>query len=251
VDMKPCEDPEHIDYLAFSAHKMYAPFGSGVLIGPKSVFNKFTPFIQGGGAVKLVSPEFVIWENSPYNNEAGTPNMVGIIALLAAIRTLERLNMEAIETYETGLLEYTETALLQIPDIRVYGISGKSAEKIGILSFELKDLHHSLLTKMLSCEAGIAVRSGLFCAHPYVEKLLGLTEQEICYYRKNPDVPFPGLLRISFGLYNTCHEVDIFLDCLSWIAKNKKQCQGKYEEILKREPAQNSCLLSQPWKKMP
>lgn len=251
VDMKPFGDPEHIDYLVFSAHKMYAPFGIGVLIGPKAVFNSAIPFIQGGGAVKLVSTEFVEWEDSPYNHEAGTPNVVGIVALLAAIKTLERLNMGIVETYETELLQYAEKALQKIPGLRLYGSAGKLADKVSILSFDLKGLHHGLLAKILSCEAGVAVRSGLFCAHPYVEKMLGLTEEEICYYRKSPEVPLPGLVRISLGLYNTYHELDVFLDCLKWIAENTKQCKEKYEEILKREPAQNSYLLSPPWKKMP
>jgi cysteine desulfurase / selenocysteine lyase len=88
VDMKGFDTLEHIDYLAFSSHKMYAPFGSGVLIGPRNDFKEGNPFIQGGGAIRLVTPGRVEWEEPSGKDEAGTPNLMGVVALTATIKTL-------------------------------------------------------------------------------------------------------------------------------------------------------------------
>ena len=73
---------------------------------------------------------------------------------------------------------------------------------------------------------------GLFCAHPYIEKLLGLTTDKLEYYQQNPNAPFPGLVRISLGMYNTCQEVDILIDSLIRIAKNKNAYKEKYERSI-------------------
>jgi selenocysteine lyase/cysteine desulfurase len=86
-----------------------------------------------------------------------------------------------------------------------------------------------LLAKLLSYEGGIAVRSGLFCAHPYVEKLLGLTPKKLNYYQQQPQIPFPGLVRLSLGLYNNSNEIDLFIDLLSEIAQNKQAYKEKYQ----------------------
>jgi len=244
VDMKDYECPEHIDYLAFSAHKMYAPFGIGVLIGPKQTFAEAEPVYKGGGAVKLVSHNFIEWESPPYNNEAGTPNVIGIVALVAAIKMLEGLGMNVIHEYEKQLIEYSSRALAGVSDVRIYGSTAINEDKIGIIAFVLGGIDHRLLARMLSCEAGIAVRSGLFCAHPYVEKLLKLSDQDLEYCQKNPHAPFPGLLRISVGLYNTCSEIDEFVACLSWIAENKSTCRQKYCKLLGEAESSNPLLYS-------
>lgn len=250
VDMKDFDSSEHIDYLAFSAHKMYAPFGSGVLIGPKQTFEKIEPVYKGGGAVKLVSHHFIDWEGAPYNNEAGTPNVIGIVALVEAIKTLDRIGMNVIHEYEKKLIEYTTKALAGIPDIVMYGPSEKDEDKIGIIAFELMGIEPRLLSQVLSWEAAIAVRSGLFCAHPYVEKLLKLTDQKLRYYQKKPDIPFPGLVRISVGLYNSYREIDVLVDCLGRIAKNKKEYKQKYGKPQKT-PESNQPLLYPPRRNAP
>jgi cysteine desulfurase/selenocysteine lyase len=228
IDMKPYDSPEHIDYLVFSAHKMYAPFGIGVLIGPKESFEGQEPFCKGGGAVKLVSHQFIDWSNPPYKEEAGTPNVMGVVALLAAIRTLQSIGMNVIDQYEQKLIHYAIDRLASINDIKLYCCAEKNEDRLGIISFDLPGIHHELLANILSQEAGISVRSGLFCAHPYIEKLLGLTNQKLKYYQSNPDLPCPGLVRISLALYNNYHEIDIMIDLLEKIAKNKNTYKQKY-----------------------
>jgi len=251
VDMKDHDSPEHIDYLVFSAHKMYAPFGIGVLIGPKETFEERTPMCKGGGAVKLVSRQFVEWESPPYKDEAGTPNAVGVVALLAAIRTLKQIGMDVIRDYEKYLIDYAIKGLRCIPDIQIYSCAKGYEDKIGIIAFDLPGIYHEVLARILSCEAGIAVRSGLFCAHPYVEKLLNLTEEGLWYYQKNPDAPLPGLVRISLGLYNNYEEIDILIDLLSRIAKNKNSYNQKYNRLLLDEARLDNPLLYPPRKKLP
>lgn len=228
IDMKPYDSPEHIDYLVFSAHKMYAPFGIGVLIGPKESFEGQEPFCKGGGAVKLVSHQFINWSNPPDKEEAGTPNVMGVVALLAAIRTLKSIGMHVIDQYEQKLIHYMIDRLSAIDDIKLYCCAKKNEDRVGIISFALSGIHHEALATILSQEAGISVRSGLFCAHPYIEKLLGLTNQKLKYFQDNPDLPCPGLVRISLSLYNNYHEIDIMVDLLKRIVKNKDAYKQKY-----------------------
>lgn len=232
IDMKPYDSPEHIDYLVFSAHKMYAPFGVGVLIGPKETFVGQEPFCKGGGAVQLVSHQFIDWDSPPHKEEAGTPNVIGVVALLAAIRTLESIGMNVIDDYEQELIHYTINGLKSIDGLKLYCCTQKNENRLGIISFDLPGIHHELVAKILSYESGISVRSGLFCAHPYIEKLLGLTTDKLEYYQQTPSAPFPGLVRISLGMYNNCQEVDILIDSLTRISANKNEYKKKYEKSI-------------------
>jgi cysteine desulfurase/selenocysteine lyase len=229
IDMRPYDSPEHIDYLVFSAHKMYAPFGIGVLIGPKESFEGQEPFCKGGGAVKLVSHQFINWSNPPDKEEAGTPNVMGVVALLAAIKTLKSIGMNVIDQYEQKLIRYAIDRLTSIEGIKLYCCTKNNEDRLSIISFDLPGIHHELLATILSQEAGISVRSGLFCAHPYIEKLLGLTNQKLKDYQNNPDLPCPGLIRISLAFYNNCHEIDIMIDLLKKITKNKNAYKQKYK----------------------
>jgi cysteine desulfurase/selenocysteine lyase len=228
IDMKPYSSPDHIDYLVFSAHKMYAPFGVGVLIGPKETFEQHEPFCKGGGAVTLVSHQFVEWDTPPYKEEAGTPNIIGVVALLAAIRALESIGMNVIDEYEQDLIHYAIERLTAIHDIKLYCTTTKNENRLGIISFDLPGIHHECLAKILSNEAGISVRNGLFCAHPYIEKLLGLTNSNLEYFLNNPNSPCPGLVRISLGMYNNTAEIDILINILKRIVQNKHAYREKY-----------------------
>ncbi len=115
--MKPIYHPEHIDYIAFSAHKMYAPpFGIGVLIAPKTTFNKGHSEYVGGGTVKLVTPQDVIWEKPPQKEEAGTPNLLGgVVALIESLKILKSIGMDKISNYEKELTQYTLERIKKYP----------------------------------------------------------------------------------------------------------------------------------------
>jgi selenocysteine lyase/cysteine desulfurase len=234
VDLKPCDAPEHIDFLAFSAHKMYAPFGAGVLIGPKELFQQGLPMCKGGGAVTLVTRDAVDWEEAPFRDEAGTPNALGVAAMLASIRVLQSIGMNKLFEYEKTLIDYAITGLRTVSGVQLYGSPGQGDQHVSLVSFHVDGMHHRLVSKILSYEAGIAVRSGLFCAHPYVQKLLKLRPEDLEYCHAHPDAELPGLVRISLGLYNHHREIDKFIDVLSWVVRNSKQLQEKYSSFDER-----------------
>ncbi len=244
VDMKPHEREEHIDYLVFSAHKMYAPFGIGVLIGKSRTFKKNTPYLKGGGAVELVTDTFVDWDAAPYKDEAGTPNVIGVAALLKAITTLNKLDMQRVHIYEQEVINYIIDGLRAVKNIKLFGCPKKQGDKVSIISFILPNIEHRMIAKILSYEFGIAVRSGLFCAHPYVQKLLGLSSEEIQYYRENDNVPFPGIVRVSLGVYNNYEEADVFLRSVHDIANNVTGYIEKYSKIKEFPPYPKSGIFN-------
>lgn len=235
VDMKPYNSPAHIDYLAFSGHKMYAPFGTGVLIGPQETFARAVPVYQGGGAVGLVSHQTIEWDNPPAKYEAGTPNMMGVLALITAMKTLNELNLNNVYQHERELIDYAIAGLSAIPGIALYSTGNANQARVSLISFTLDGLHHSQIAEILSQEAGIAVRNGLFCAHPYVENLLKVSTKEINYYQTHDDKTIPGLVRISFGLYNNLREIDVFLNLLSHIATQRQYYAQKYGYVVMPE----------------
>ncbi len=228
INMEPSFNNEHIDYLVFSGHKIYAPFGTGALIAPKKTFKHGPPTYVGGGTVKIVTPQYVMWDDVPYKEEAGTPNIMGVIALDAALKTLKKLGMQHLEKMELDLTQYALNKLNKIKDVIIYGNSKNCIDRIGIITFNIKGIHHSIVANALSKEAGISVRSGCFCAQPYVQKLLRLSLKDMDAHRRNPNLPHPGMVRISFGLYNEISEVDKCIHFIHKIADNKVYYQKKY-----------------------
>jgi cysteine desulfurase/selenocysteine lyase len=226
VDMKPDDDPEHLDFVVLSAHKMYAPFGTGALIGPTEIFLESEPEYQGGGTVDVVTLDEVHWAGMPDRDEAGSPNVVGAVAMATAANVLMRAGMEHIAAHENELVEYTLERLNQIPGIKIYGENdpARANEKVGVIPFNLEGISHFLLAAILGYEAGIGVRSGCFCAHPYVVHLLDLDEVETNKWRKQllsgDKSTMPGMVRVSFGCYNNFEDVDRLLEMLERVAKN-------------------------------
>lgn len=213
---------ENIDFLVFSAHKMYAPFGTGVLIGPTKTFERGAPDYVGGGTVNLVTHNYVEWNSPPNKEEAGTPNIMGVVALVAAIKTLNLLRRSEIQQYENSLTIYTIDSLKKIKDVKLYCIDS-DVLRVGIVPFNIEGVEHGIVSEILSNEAGISVRDGCFCAQPYIRKLLKLDINNIDITRKRP-----GMVRISFGLYNDYSEVDRLVWILSKIVNNKEYYRNKY-----------------------
>lgn len=211
VNIKNSDHKEHIDYIAFSAHKMYAPFGIGVLIGPKTTFEKCLPDCKGGGMVDTVTYNSATWANPPEKDECGTQNVMGVVALLSAVKTLQWIGMENIKKYEDMLTRYTIERLKNIDGIQTYGNYEERFSRVGIITFNIDGISDDDTAQILSREAGISVRNGKFCAQPYSRKLMKIDD--------NSD---RGMVRISFGLYNTYEEIDILIDLLNKICSNKK-----------------------------
>jgi selenocysteine lyase/cysteine desulfurase len=206
-------EPESLDYVAFSAHKMYAPFGAGILVGSKAVFESVEPAQVGGGTVRLVSDDRVIWATAPAREEAGTPNLVGAVAMAKAAQVLGEIGLERIAAHESALRAHLAELLRSIPRVRVFGIeTPPDHSQVGIIGFTAEGMDHSLLAAALGHEWGIGLRHGCFCAHPYVMRLLGVGAAEAEKLARKAELNdhsgFPGLLRISLGLYNTPQEAD-------------------------------------------
>jgi len=231
IDMKPHNSNQHIDYLVFSAHKMYAPFGIGVLIGPKETFTGTSPEYTGGGTIDIVTHDFVKWAEPPHSDEAGSPNVIGVIALSEAIKSLVSMNMNNIHEQEKKLTAYTIEALKNIPYIKLYGDIENYSDRLGIITFNMEDLDHSILANILSYEGGIAVRNGCFCAHPYLYRLMEIDNETIKKYVNNPKLPKPGMVRVSFGIYNTFDEVDILIKLLRKVSQNRSYYLNKYKAV--------------------
>ncbi|MGL4730818.1 MAG: aminotransferase class V-fold PLP-dependent enzyme [Clostridium sp.] len=231
IDLKPFNDSEHIDFVAFSGHKFYAPFGSGALLGPKNIFKNCTPDHVGGGTIDFVMHDFIKWADSPDRHEAGTPNVLGALATVSAIKQFENLGMKNIENYERYLTKYATTNMLSIPNIIIYGDYLNFTNKVSIIPFNINGVHHSIVAKALSLEFGIAVRSGCFCAQPYMQRLLRITPEQSRSYIPLPKETYPGMVRISFGIYNTIDEINLLLYALEKISSNRDYYISKYKDI--------------------
>ena len=218
-DMKAIDSDEHIDYLAFSSHKMYAPFGIGVLITPKEIFQEGFSEQIGGGTVKFVTTKDVVWADPPEKEEAGTPNLMGVIGLSTSIKTLKKLGMREIEDYERGLTRYALGLMKGIENIVIYDDMDVE-NKVSIISFNINGLEHEQVGAILAREGGIAVRTGCFCAQPYVQRLLNISDIEMERYRSDESLPRPGLVRISFGIYNDYNEIYLLADLLRRISND-------------------------------
>jgi cysteine desulfurase/selenocysteine lyase len=234
VDMRPLDDPEHLDFIAISAHKMYAPFGTGALVGRREIFAQGDPDMQGGGTVEIVTLDDVVWAGPPDRDEAGSPNTVGAVALAAAIAQLESLGMEAVAAHEAELTAYALQRLQAIPAIHIYGDRDpqRAAQRLGVIPLQVSDVSHFKVAAILGNEFGIGVRSGCFCAHPYILHLLGLSPEEAQQVRERmlagDKRQMPGLIRASFGLYNTLEEVDALVEALDRITRG--DYQGHYQQ---------------------
>lgn len=224
IEMFPLDDPAHLDFISISAHKMYAPFGTGALIGRKDVFEHGDPDMTGGGTVEIVTLDSVVWTAPPERDEAGSPNVVGAVALAAAIRQLEEVGMVEVANHEADLTRYTLEKLTRIKGIIVFGDNDPttSIQRLGVVPIQLNHVNHFLAAAVLGYEFGIGVRSGCFCAHPYILHLLGLNRDEAAEVRlrmlEGDKSEMPGLIRLSFGLYNTRQEIDVLVDALQRIS---------------------------------
>ncbi len=232
VDMKPDSASDHIDFLALSGHKMYAPFGIGALIGPRATFAAGEPDCVGGGVVDFVSLESAWWNGPPEKEEAGTPNCVGAVAMATAALALQDIGLDSIAHYEAELTGYLLENIRQVPGLRVFGSQTpmQAGERLGIVSFDMPGIPHALVAAILSCEGGIGVRTGCFCAHPYVLRLLEISPDKAEAHRRRilsgDRSQLPGLVRVSFGFYNTKAEVDHLVHMLHEIADGRYD--GRY-----------------------
>ena len=215
--------PPTADFIAFSGHKLYAPFGAGALIGPVDAFQTDDPFLVGGGAVDLVDLDEVVWNAPPDREEAGSPNVLGALALAASTQELQRLGWPAIAAHDAHLARRLRAGLAAIPHVRVLGPPADT-ETLPIATFVVDHTPHALVAARLSAEFAIGVRHGCFCAHPYLVRLLELTEDQLRAFRTAARAhdrhALPGAVRASAGISTTPDDIDRFLDAVTIVANS-------------------------------
>ncbi|NUO56217.1 MAG: aminotransferase class V-fold PLP-dependent enzyme [Hamadaea sp.] len=201
------------DYLALSGHKLYAPFGAGVLVGRSDWLDAATPYLAGGGASAKVgdATHDVHWATGPARHEAGTPNLLGAVALAAVCDALEAADRAALADREQALLRRLRTGLAALDGVAELRIFGQDAPRVGIVSFAVAGRESAEIAAALA-RRDIGVRDGLFCAHPLARRLLGEAAQRAGWAYAPATA-----LRASIGLGTTEADVDAFLTALAAI----------------------------------
>ncbi len=215
--------PPAADFVVWSGHKMYAPFGAGVLIGPRQMFRSGDPFLAGGGAVDLVDLDEVAWSEPPEREEAGSPNVIGAVALHAAMDELAAVGFPAIEAHDDAIAGRLRRGLAAIPGVQLLG-PDPSVPTLPIAAFNVAGIPHGLVAARLSYEFGIGVRHGCFCAHPYLMRLLGMPPEEVAAYRQairdGDRRAVPGAVRASGGINTSADDIERLLAAVALIASS-------------------------------
>jgi selenocysteine lyase/cysteine desulfurase len=211
-----------VDWVAFSGHKLYAPFGSGVLAGRADWLRAAEPYLAGGGASRKVARRAdggveVEWHETAARHEAGSPNVIGVYAVASACRALRDAGFERLVEREQALVERVRAGLAEVPEVKVLSLFGDDAPRVGVISFVVRGWNSSHFAAALSAEHGIGVRDGLFCAHPLVRTLLGDDRQEPGDCGGDATL---NAIRVSFGAGTPDEHVDRFLVAVAELVRN-------------------------------
>ncbi|MDJ1136517.1 aminotransferase class V-fold PLP-dependent enzyme [Streptomyces iconiensis] len=227
-----------VDWVAFSGHKLYAPFGAGVLAGRADWLREAEPYLAGGGASRKVARRDdggvdVEWHTNAARHEAGSPNVIGAYALASACRALTEAGFARLVAREEELLEKLRAGLAAVPEVSVLALFGDEADRVGVLSFVVDGWNSSHFAAALSAEYGIGVRDGLFCAHPLLRTLLG-QEDDAPGECGAPDAE-PGerslnAVRVSFGAGTPDEHVERFVAAVTELVRDGARWGYRTEE---------------------
>ncbi|MGW1794254.1 aminotransferase class V-fold PLP-dependent enzyme [Streptomyces tubercidicus] len=217
-----------VDWVAFSGHKLYAPFGAGVLAGRADWLKDAAPYLAGGGASRKVSRRTdggvdVEWHTTAARHEAGSPNVIGVYAIASACRALTEAGFDGLVAREQELITRLRTGLAEVPEVTVLSLFGDDAARVGVLSFVVDGWNSSHFAAALSAEYGIGVRDGLFCAHPLVRTLLGTAPQdpgECGAPDAAPGEKSLNAIRVSVGVGTPDEHVDRFTRAVRELVTN-------------------------------
>ena len=182
-----------MDFLVFSAHKLFGPTGVGVLYGKREILESMPPYQGGGEMIKEVRFSGTTYNELPYKFEAGTPNIADVYAFGFALDYLNSLPKNAVWEQEKELLDYATEQLVQIDGLRIVG---QAPEKIAVVSFVIDGIHPQDIGVLLD-KFGVAIRTGHHCAQPLMARY-----------------DLVGTCRASFAFYNTKEEIDLFVKAL-------------------------------------
>ncbi|MCC0098581.1 aminotransferase class V-fold PLP-dependent enzyme [Streptomyces flavotricini] len=236
-----------VDWVAFSGHKLYAPFGSGVLAGRADWLQRAEPYLAGGGASRKVARRAdggvdVEWHTTAARHEAGSPNVIGVYSIASACKALTEAGFEGLVARERHLIAKVREGLAQVPAVRILSLfgddspsrsAGGTPTRVGVISFVVDGWNSSHFAAALSAEYGIGVRDGLFCAHPLVRTLLGSEPQaqgECGAPEAAPGERSLNAIRVSFGAGTPDEHVDRFVGAVKELVADGAKWQYRTEE---------------------
>ncbi|MFI8274361.1 aminotransferase class V-fold PLP-dependent enzyme [Streptomyces sp. NPDC085929] len=227
-----------VDWVAFSGHKLYAPFGSGVLAGRADWLQQAEPYLAGGGASRKVARRAdggvdVEWHTTAARHEAGSPNVIGVYSIASACKALTEAGFEDLVARERHLIAKVREGLAEVPAVRILSLFGDDAPRVGVISFVVDGWNSSHFAAALSAEYGIGVRDGLFCAHPLVRTLLGSEPQaqgECGAPEAAPGERSLNAIRVSFGAGTPDEHVDRFVRAVKELVADGAKWQYRTEE---------------------
>ncbi|GAA0500103.1 aminotransferase class V-fold PLP-dependent enzyme [Streptomyces olivaceiscleroticus] len=225
-----------VDWVAFSGHKLYAPFGAGVLAGRADWLQAAEPYLAGGGASRTVARRedggvAVEWHTTAARHEAGSPNVIGVYAIASACKALTEAGFDTLVARERELIAKVRAGLAEVPEVKVLSLFGDDADRVGVLSFVVEGWNSSHFAAALSAEYGIGVRDGLFCAHPLVRTLLGSDPQDpgACGAPEGRGTSL-NAIRVSFGAGTPDEHVERFVRAVGELVTDGARWSYRTEE---------------------
>jgi cysteine desulfurase/selenocysteine lyase len=185
------------DFYVFSGHKLYGPTGIGVLWGRYDLLDAMPPYQGGGSMIDRVTFERTTYAPPPGRFEAGTPHIIGVIGLHAAVDYVDAIGLERIHAHETALVRQARDALSSLNSVRLFG----PEDSAGIVSFAVEGVHPHDVATILD-EGNVAIRAGHHCAQPLMDAL-GL----------------PATARASFGVYNGPQDIEALVKGVERVAR--------------------------------
>ncbi|MEU2245809.1 aminotransferase class V-fold PLP-dependent enzyme [Streptomyces sp. NPDC019224] len=227
-----------VDWVAFSGHKLYAPFGSGVLAGRADWLREAEPYLAGGGASRKVARRTdggvdVEWHTTAARHEAGSPNVIGAYSIASACKALTEAGFDRLVAREQHLVGEVLAGLAEVPAVKVLSLFGDDAPRVGVISFVVEGWNSSHFAAALSAEYGIGVRDGLFCAHPLVRTLLGSDPGEAgeCGAPEaEPGERSLNAIRVSFGAGTPDEHIERFLRAVRELVSSGARWKYRTEE---------------------
>ncbi|MEV4948369.1 aminotransferase class V-fold PLP-dependent enzyme [Streptomyces sp. NPDC053755] len=227
-----------VDWIAFSGHKLYAPFGSGVLAGRADWLQDAEPYLAGGGASRKVARRAdggvdVAWHTTAARHEAGSPNVIGVYSIASACKALTEAGFDTLVRRERQLIATVREGLAEVPEVKVLSLFGDDAPRVGVISFVVEGWNSSHFAAALSAEYGIGVRDGLFCAHPLVRTLLGGDQQQVgeCGAPEGePGEKSLNAIRVSFGAGTPDEHVERFVRAVKELVRDGAQWKYRTED---------------------
>ncbi|MCL4198377.1 MAG: aminotransferase class V-fold PLP-dependent enzyme [Phycisphaerales bacterium] len=235
------DDEDFIDYVIFAGHKMYAPFGAGVLLIPRERLQQGAPGQPGGGTVRLIVGEDILWEDAPQREQGGTSNFPGIIALAEASRALKEIGFDRIRDHERRLLDRLQRTFTIVEGVQCLRGWRTAEDSLPIVPFTVDGHPFAKVSAYLGLERGIGVRSGHLCQFELVASMLGLSASDVLGRREllqsGDRRGMYGIVRASCGIGTSSGDIDALELALTDLmehgtrAEYRRRVDGRFEAV--------------------